>query len=215
MQSTVVLLLVITALFIPRDATAQDGSTTVLPVSSPAFFFSPGNWTGDTGRGGAAFRQTWYSGAYFRVTWTTTHANPTADLLLDTSTFGDKIKNPPELAYQIDGLWTSGVKCAESIPIKGLTGTGPHTLTVHFSNSEQAERWGTPQQSGLNVLRVTGLKLNRESTAIPAVPAKRWVLIVGDSITEGIAADNGNTTTPPVGPTLSSPAWRAWATNTA
>ena len=43
--------------------------TSTIPVDSPAFLFSPGNWTGDAGRAGKEFRQTWYPGAYFRVTW--------------------------------------------------------------------------------------------------------------------------------------------------
>lgn len=191
MKTATRLLLVSLVLFVPRYAKAQDAATAVLPVSSPAFFFSPGNWSGDSGRGGSVFRQTWNPGAYFRVTWTTSSENPTAELLLDTSTFGDKVKNPPELTYNIDGLWTSDVKCAGSIPIQGLTGSGSHSLTMYCSNSEQAERWGTAETSGLNVVRVTGLKLNRDSISVPAAPAKRWVLIVGDSITEGIGAGMG------------------------
>ncbi len=184
-------ILLITLISLTKAGAQQKDDTAVLPVSSPAFFFSPGNWTGDADRGGSIFRQTWYPGAYFRITWTTTNANPTAELLLDTSTFGEKIKNPPELTYNIDGVWYSGVKAEAAIPIKGLSGPGPHALTVYFSTSEQTERWGTPQASGLNVVRVTGLKLNRDCTSIPAGSAKRWVLMVGDSITEGSAANNG------------------------
>jgi hypothetical protein len=48
---------------------AQDAATTLIPVDSSAFVFSPGNWVGDEGRGGEVFRQTWNPGAYFRVTW--------------------------------------------------------------------------------------------------------------------------------------------------
>ena len=57
----------------------------VIAIDSPAFIFSPGNWTGDEGRGGSIFRQTWYPGAYFRVTWTTQNKNPSASILLDRS----------------------------------------------------------------------------------------------------------------------------------
>lgn len=181
--------ILLASLLIVARAAAQE--TAVLPVTSPAFFFSPGNWTGDTGRGGSVFRQSWYPGSYFRVTWNTTNANPTAELLLDISTYGDKVKNPPEITYEIDGRWTSGVKCAGSIPIRDLKGPGPHVLSVYFSTSEQSDRWGTPTASGLNVVRVTGLRLNRDSTPVPAAPTKRWALIVGDSITEGSAANNG------------------------
>jgi len=46
---------------------AADASLMTIPVDSPAFVFSPGNWTGDAGRAGKVFRQTWNPGAYFSV----------------------------------------------------------------------------------------------------------------------------------------------------
>lgn len=191
MNITALSIFVSLTLWTTGKSLAQDTPTAVLPVSSTAFFFSPGNWSGDTGRGGSIYRQSWNPGAYVRITWNTTNTNPTAELLLDTSVFGDKIKNSPELTYNIDGRWITGVKCAETIPIKDLAGAGSHTLTIYINNSEQAERWGTAQESGHNVVRVTGLRLNRDCTSVPAVSAKHWALIVGDSITEGIGAGVG------------------------
>ena len=44
---------------------AAETSEMTIPVDSPAFFFSLGNWSGDAGRGGTNYRQTWNSGAYF------------------------------------------------------------------------------------------------------------------------------------------------------
>ena len=38
-----------------------------IPVDSPAIVYSPGNWVGDSNQGGGVFRQTWNSGAYFRL----------------------------------------------------------------------------------------------------------------------------------------------------
>lgn len=191
MNHPILFIFVSLTLWSTGKAPAQDTPTAVLPVSSTAFFFSPGNWSGDTSRGGSKYRQTWNSGAYMRIAWTTANTNPTAELLLDTSVFGDQIKNPPELTYNIDGRWIAGVKCAETIPIQNLAGAGSHTLTIYISSSEQADRWGTAQENGHNVVRVTGLRLNRDCTSVPAVPAKRWALIVGDSITEGIGAGVG------------------------
>jgi hypothetical protein len=46
---------------------AADASLMTIPVNSPAFVFSPGNWTGDAGRAGKIFRQTWNPGAYYSV----------------------------------------------------------------------------------------------------------------------------------------------------
>lgn len=160
---------------------------TVLPVDSPAFVFSPGNWVGDAGRGGARFRQTWNPGAYFRVTWETRSEQPQARLLLDVSTYGTDLP-PPRLSYRIDGVWRAKVPCAAEIAIEELTGAGRHELVVHLTQSEQMLRWGGPGESGRNVLRVTGLAVDAESTPLPGRPAERWALLVGDSITEGIGA---------------------------
>ncbi|MEO8613652.1 MAG: SGNH/GDSL hydrolase family protein [Luteolibacter sp.] len=171
-------------------AQAAPASLTI-KVDSPVFVFSPGNWTGDTERGGSAYRETWYPGAYFRVRWTTPNDTPNAELFLDTSIYGDKVKNPPEITYSIDGIWTAGVKAADRIAIKNLKGSGQHTLTVYVKTSEQADRWGSANASGLNIVRVTGLAVDANSEPVSQPPATRWALIVGDSITEGSAADFG------------------------
>ncbi|HEY1170541.1 MAG TPA: SGNH/GDSL hydrolase family protein [Verrucomicrobiae bacterium] len=158
-----------------------------ISVQSPAMVFSPGNWTGDTGRGGNVYRQTWNAGAYFRVTWETSADKPTAKLLLDTSTYPPNFKLP-QIAYNIDGVWKSKITCTNEIMIEGLTGKGRHELTVYLQQSQQLERWGSEGKSPLNVLRVTGLQLDPGSKPIAAAPAKKWAWIIGDSITEGIGA---------------------------
>jgi lysophospholipase L1-like esterase len=168
-------------------AHAADAPPVTIPVSSPAFVFSPGNWTGDAGRGGDGFRQTWNPGAYFRVKWTTQDPKPTAKLLLDTSSYTPSFK-PPQIAYSIDGVWKSKVPCTNEIPIDDLTGAGPHELTVYLHWSEQKERWGSEGQSGLNVLRVRGLQCDATSAPLPDTLKSQWALIVGDSITEGSGA---------------------------
>jgi hypothetical protein len=172
---------------------AQDAGNPgiTIPVNSPAFIYSPGNWTGDEGRGGSVFRQSWYPGAYFRVTWTTTNDTPRADILLDTSTL-QSLQNKPQITYNVDGVWTEGVTCSgDDIQVKGLQGAGAHALTVYFETSDQSNRWGTAEESGKNVLRVKGLLVDEGSTAAPAKAGAKWALIVGDSITEGSAANFG------------------------
>jgi lysophospholipase L1-like esterase len=180
--------LTLLAFFLTSALSAQ---TRTILIDSPAFVFSPANWTGNTDRAGSAYRQTWYPGAYFRVTWTTTSESPIAELLLDTSSYGDKLKTLPELTYCIDGVWTGSVKAADRIKIANLKGAGPHALAVYLKTTDQVERWGTPAASGLNVLRVKGLAVDANSVPAPHSPAKHWALIIGDSITEGNAADFG------------------------
>ena len=156
-----------------------------IPLDSPAFVFSPGNWTGDEGRAGKLFRQTWNTGAYFTISWKSSNPQPAAKLLLDVSSYTQKFKTPL-IAYSIDGVWKSRVPCANEIVIDGLNGAGTHTLNFCLHWTEQMERWGSEGSSGLNVLRITGFQVDKGSSPIPAAPASKWALIIGDSITEGV-----------------------------
>ena len=168
------------------NAPAQDSPQVVIPVSSPAFYFSPGNWSGDSGRGGDSFRQTWNPGAYFRVAWTTNNAEPTATLLLDAPSADSA--TPPRLTYCLDGVWSGDVPCAAQIPLKGIVEGKKHLLTVYVQSSEQKKRWGSSEASGQNVVRIRGLSVDTGSEPGKVEFQKRWALIIGDSITEGISA---------------------------
>ena len=79
------LLAIFTALLLVPLSPLHAADPITLHVDSPAFVFSPGNWTGDEGRSGKVFRQTWNAGAYFRVTWES--SNPEATLSGYKSTF--------------------------------------------------------------------------------------------------------------------------------
>jgi len=164
--------------------------TVLIPVDSPAFIFSPGNWTGNEGRGGGVFRQTWYPGAYFQVTWTTPGDKPTAQVLFDVSTYEGKRPVPPELTYQIDGVWVDGDSYEDGrLDVSKLKGAGQHSLTVYFKNSKQENRWGSAGQSGKNILRVIGLVVDAGSKPVDTKVNSQWAWIVGDSITEGSMED--------------------------
>ena len=160
---------------------AAEPSLMTIPVDSPAFMFSPGNWTGDDGRGGKVFRQTWNPGAYFRVAWETSNPQPTAKIIVDT-------KLCPSVAYNIDGVWKSRLTSTSEIIINNIKGAGKHELSVYVHGSVQKSRWGGNGQSGLNVFRITGLQVDADSKPIITQPAAKWALIVGDSITEGCGA---------------------------
>ncbi|HEY3320676.1 MAG TPA: SGNH/GDSL hydrolase family protein [Planctomycetota bacterium] len=179
--------LVLTALLLAPLTALHAADTTTISVDSPAVVFSPGNWTGDEGRGGKLFRQAWNPGAYFRVAWETSNPKPAAKILLDTSTYPPKYK-PPLIAYCIDGIWKSKIPCANEVVIDEINGAGKHELSVYLHQSQQIERWGSEGKSGVNVLRVTGLQVDAESKPVPATPGSKWALIIGDSITEGCGA---------------------------
>ena len=175
------------ALLLVPLAAPKAADTITIPVDSPAFAFSPGNWTGDEGRAGKGFRQTWNPYAYFRVAWETKSDTPQANILLDTSSYSTKFQ-PPLLAYNIDGVWKSKIPCTNEVVVGDITGAGRHVLSVYLHWSEQKDRWGSEGKSGLNVLRVTGLQVDSESKPLPVTPESKWALIIGDSITEGSGA---------------------------
>ena len=168
-------------------STSVPAGTKVFPVDSTVFVFSPGNWVGDTGRGGSQYRQTWNPGAYIRITWETQQGKVSPTLIFDTSTYDASLK-PPVLACNLDGVWTSDLVCANEVSVAGLSGAGKHVLTVYLKRSEQMRRWGTPGVSGANIVRLCGLRVDSDSVPGEALPNKQWALIVGDSITEGNGA---------------------------
>ena len=107
---------------------------------------------------------------------------------MDVSGYSPSVK-PPRISYNVDGIWKIDVPCAAEITLQNLDPTRQqHELTVILSSSWQEARWGAPGVSGINVLRVTGVQVDEGSRPLPATPAKKWALIVGDSITEGIGA---------------------------
>jgi len=165
---------------------ASTAPSQVIAVDSNAFYFSPGNWAGDAGRLGGKYRQTWCSGAYFRVSWESKSADSSVTLLMDTSGYPKKF-SPPFIVGNVDGVWSNPFhSSSEEVTLKGPAKTGKHVLTVYVSRSQQAMRWGVKGKSGVNVLRIKGVKIAADAKPLAATVRKKWALIVGDSITEGI-----------------------------
>lgn len=174
---------------IPVWSRAQDAGLMTIPVDSPAFVFSPGNWVGDEGRGGKGFRQTWNAYAYCRVAWESDSQTPRAKLLLDTSML-ELVKDKPKLGVRVDGVWKAYGVNAPEIVLTGLAmAKGRHEVTVVLQyTSEGYERWGKVNQGAPNVLRIKGIQVDPASKPIPSTPQPKWALIIGDSITEGVGA---------------------------
>lgn len=88
-----------------------------LSVNSPAVRFSPGNWAGDAGRGGAARRTTWNNGAWCAWSWTAASDTPTATLGITNQTPGSTV------SYFLDGALTDDVAVPTQggIALAGLT----------------------------------------------------------------------------------------------
>jgi hypothetical protein len=175
-----------------RNANAQASPEegTILPVTSPAIRFSPGNWSGDKGRGGNLYRQTWNSGAYFTCVWSTTAPNSFISILFDNT----GLAPAGNLSYSLDGSFTDDTPIPNTAPQGELTipvyGAGKHTLIVYVRNTEQRDRWVNGGY-GTNIVRISAIRLGPNSVPGQVPAMKKWIMILGDSITEGIMANNG------------------------
>ena len=150
-------------------------------VTSPACLFSPGNWYGDTGRGGSVYRQSWNNGAWVEFVWTAAASGATAVLNIPSNSSSNR------LSYFLNGVLTDNVAATGPVTITPIAGV-VNTLKVYLRNSTQSNRWAN---GGTNTVQITGLTIDGGSTAGTAPTARPWALIVGDSITEGIAANAG------------------------
>ncbi|MFM0663325.1 SGNH/GDSL hydrolase family protein [Paraburkholderia sediminicola] len=164
----------------PSPLTLSATAATQVPVNSTAFKFSPGNWKGDTGRGGSVYRQTWNNGAYFVFTWLAS-ASPLAILQLPNTSTGCT------LSYFLNGVPTFNVAATGSITLSGVAPSSMNTLVVFARNSPQLSRWN----NGTNTFQVRGVIIDSASSLGSPPTGNPWALIVGDSITEGILANNG------------------------
>jgi len=153
---------------------------TILRVDSAAARFSPGNWKGDAGRSGSHYRQSWNIGAWFSFTWHAAREVPAAMLLLAQSATG-------RISYFLNGSLVDGVHASGDVAISGIAAGAENTLVVYLRHSDQYARWN----DGENIVRVFGLWIDDGSSPGLAPAARPWVLLVGDSITEGIEAQNG------------------------
>lgn len=165
----------------PAPNTYTSVASTIVPVTSPAFKFSPGTWKGDTGRAGSVFRQSWNNGAYFEFNWNAS-ASPQLVVNLPNSSTGCM------LSYFLNGVLADNLAGNTSLTLTGIVPSAPNTLRVFLRNSPQLARWN----NAVNVFKLLGITLDNASTVGASTVAPNWALIVGDSITEGIDA-NANT----------------------
>jgi lysophospholipase L1-like esterase len=154
----------------------------ILGATSTAVKFSPGNWRGDSGRGGSVYRQSWYNGAWVNYTWTAS-ATPNAVLMISSNSTTNMI------SYFINGNLTDNIAANGNVTISNITANATNNLTVYLRNSYQGSRWAS---NATNIVQITGLQLDGGSTSGVATTGRPWGMIVGDSITEGIEANNGN-----------------------
>ena len=164
----------------PAALTYTANSLKTLGVTSAAFRFSPGNWSGDAGRGGVNWRRSWTNGAWAEVVWTA-GATPTATFLLNSP------NSACRLSYLLNGVLTDNVAASGNIILSGIIPNALNILRVYLRSSPQSQRWA----GGSNTVQVLGHQIDGGSSAGIAATGRMWGLMPGDSITEGIAADGG------------------------
>ncbi|AQS83659.1 MAG: hypothetical protein ABF876_10275 [Acetobacter aceti] len=152
-----------------------------LTVDSSAFLFSPGNWTGDEGRGGSLWRSTWNPGAWFQVSWLAS-ASPTATIHLGPENTGAYI------TYFLNSVVTRDIAAKTDLTLSGILPGQVNKLEVFLTRTPDTDRWN----KGSNCLTVSGMTIDPASSAAHIVSVKPWGKLVGDDTTEGTSADAGN-----------------------
>lgn len=152
----------------------------LLTVDSSAFLFSPGNWTGDAGRGGSLWRNTWNVGAWFQVSWLAS-ASPLATLHLGPENTG------AYLSYFLNGVATRNISAAGNLTLSNIIPGHVNRLEVFLTHTPTNSRW----QTGQNSLTVSGMTVDPASTAGQITRGRQWGKIIGDDTAEGIMADDG------------------------
>lgn len=155
---------------------ATGGAT--LTLTGPSTVLSPYNWT--TGLSGDAAR-TWHTGAYARF-----YVSGSTSGTINLGPCGA----PAYASMQIDdNAWSTGfyVSSGQALAVN-LPDTGVHVVTLMLIVIGQTTgRW-----DGSNAFTINSYVCGSGGVGAPAVRASRNVLMFGDSIWEGIQADNGS-----------------------
>jgi len=160
----------------PASLTYVAATAVTIPVTSAGFKFSPGNWKGDTGRGGSAYRQSWVNGAWFMFTWLASSA-PQTYIKIPASSSGCYV------SYEINGVLYDNIAVASgNIAVQGVTANAVNTIIVRLRSSPYAARWN----NAANVVQIQGMIIDSASTVGTAPAPNPWVLLAGDSNAEGV-----------------------------
>ena len=165
----------------PAALTYAATSLITLGVASPALQFSPGNWRGDTGRGGVLWRQSWNNGAWLTAIWLAS-ASPTATLVLNSPNSANRV------SYFLNGVLNDNIGVTGNLVLSNIVPSAINVLRIYLRSSPQSSRWA----NGSNTVQVRGLQVDSGSAAGVAPSNRPWGLLGGDSITEGIAANGGS-----------------------
>lgn len=149
-------------------------------VDDASMLFSPGNWTGDNGRGGSVSRRAWNCGAWFEFSIAAS-ASPAAVLALGSYLCGSRVN------VYVNGVETSNIAAQGIINVTGLNTSATNLIRVEIVNTPQNKRWN----GGVNSVTMLGVYIDPQSSTVAARALGRWGMMIGSSITEGALANNG------------------------
>jgi len=152
-------------------------TTQSIPVSSNAFYFSPGNWKGDVGRGGGNWRQTWNIGAYFRFNWI---ASNSPSIILNVNGGGNTY-----VGYYLNGIFYNDIQFTGINLNNKIISNSLNTLEIIYNNDLSLSRWN----NGTSTVQISGITLDGSSSPIPVSYSNNWVMIVGDEDTSYPSGD--------------------------
>jgi lysophospholipase L1-like esterase len=166
----------------------DSANDTVLAANDPSILYSPFNWTAGNGAS-----TTINAGAYLRTMFT----GSTCSMNFDLST---SIAPASEIYWRVDGYeagtpWVRTVPGANvaCTPSSDLSAAPWHMLEmVVKSTSETINRWNTAQAG--TAVRFAGLSLAPGASGQRPFPAPWSILLLGDSITEGVRTVNQTAT---------------------
>lgn len=168
------------------SALSADSDSTFVPISDPAWFWSPYNWNTVSTAPGQA--QSNNPGAYFKLAFTGS-----------SFTLGLNMTNTPSegymtLRWSVDGAaWQNAllpwsVSSSDSLQLARdqppNPTSAPHSLVLFVLNSHQlTDRWETP----LNIVRITGATIDAGAALSPyPFLFSRRLMVYWDSIGEGV-----------------------------
>lgn len=154
----------------------------MIAPNDPAILYSPYTWDVT-----AARAKTINAGAYFRLI--ITGAPSSVTLTFDMTDVSTPV---PKVTYEVDGvvLRTVDLAATITIPLPPETTWDQHLLTVTVeATSETVDRWNTQKSA----IKFTGIDTAGTAGAPAARPRK--VLVLGDSITEGVRTLNATAST--------------------
>lgn len=141
-----------------QDSGGQNTQPTqpiTLAVNSASVVFSPGNWDGDTGRGGSVYRRSWNNGAWYTWTWTAS-ATPTAVIGMSSGAPSSMVR------YSLNGgALSSNIAANGNLTLTGLIPSATNQVTVFLASSPNSGRWN----DGPSQVTVTGMTIDAGSSA--------------------------------------------------